>query len=420
MTFSNVPTAEMTAFESVNWFFDRAAHQVGLDDDLYEMLRIPWREIRAQVPVRMDDGNVRVFIGSRVQHNGARGPYKGGIRYHPEANDDEVRALASLMTWKNALTDVPFGGAKGAVQCDPETMSEGELNRLTRRFTQNIQHVLGENRDIPAPDLGTNARVMAWMMDAYGQLNGYTPSIVTGKPIEMGGSYGRDAAPGRGAVQVLAAWAKDAGVDLEGATIAVQGFGQVGAWIARLVGGLGCTVVAVSDVRGGVYNPRGLDMDRLVEHVRENRYVAGFPDAEAITNREIVELPCTIFAPAAIGPVIDHTNADRVQARVILEGANHPTTPVADFALSERGVTVLPDILANAGGVVVSYFEWTQNIQQFRWQEDRVNAELARVMDRAAQGVLQRSNRERVTLREAAFAIGLERVAHAIELRGFV
>ena len=414
------PRAGMTDFEAVNWFFARGADRVGLRDEIRHMLSTPWRELRVQVPVRMDDGSVRVFVGYRVQHNGARGPYKGGIRYHPEANDDEVRALASLMTWKNALVDVPFGGAKGSVQCDPSTMSQAELNRLTRRFTQNIEHILGENRDIPAPDLGTNAQVMAWMMDAYGQAHGHTPSIVTGKPVEMGGSYGREAAPGRGAVQVLAAWAQDAGVNLEGATVAIQGFGQVGGWIARLVGSLGCTVVAVSDVRGGVYNPLGLDVEALLAHVRENRFVEGFPNADAITNEEIVELPCTIFAPAAVGTVIHEGNAGRIKASIVLEGANHPTTPGADLALGERGVTMLPDILVNAGGVVVSYFEWTQNIQQFRWEETRVNEELGRMMARATQSVLERSSREGISLREAAFAIGVERVARAIELRGFV
>lgn len=410
----------MTDYEAVSWFFARGADRIGLRDEVRQMLGTPWRELRVQVPVRMDDGSVRVFVGYRVQHNGARGPYKGGIRFHPEANDDEVRALASLMTWKNALVDVPFGGAKGSVQCDPDSLSQDELNRLTRRFTQNIEHVLGENRDIAAPDMGTNAQTMAWMMDAYGQVHGHTPSIVTGKPVEMGGSYGREAAPGRGAVLVLAAWAENAGVSLEGATVAIQGFGHVGGWIARLVTGLGCKVVAVSDVRGGVYNPQGLDIEALLTHVRENRFLAGFPNAEAVTNEEILELPCTILAPAAVGSVIHEGNADRIKASVVLEGANHPTTPGADLALSEHGVTMLPDILVNAGGVVVSYFEWTQNIQQFRWEETRVNDELGRMMGRATRSVLERSVREGISLREAAFAIGVERVARAIELRGFV
>ena len=420
MTTTSVPKADMTPFEAVTWLYDRAAAQAGLDENLHELLCMPWRELRVQVPVRMDDGRIQVFTGYRIQHNGARGPYKGGVRYHPEADAEEVRALASLMTWKTSLVDVPFGGAKGSVQCDPRELSTEELNRLTRRYTQNISHLLGVNRDIPAPDMGTNAQVMAWMMDAYGQLHGHSPAIVTGKPVEMGGSYGREAATGRGAGIALGTWAKLAEVNLEGATVAIQGFGQVGSWAARCIGDLGCKVVAISGIRGGLHNPRGLDVEGLRGHVQETGTVVGFPGGESITNKELLELPCDILVPAAVGEVIHDGNADRIRARTVLEGANHPTTPAADAILAGRGVTVLPDILVNAGGVVVSYFEWAQNIQQFRWTERRVNQELARIMTRSTREVFELAQRRRVTMREAAFIIAVRRVARAAELRGFV
>jgi glutamate dehydrogenase (NAD(P)+) len=410
----------MAPFEAATWFFDQAAERLRLSDDIRGLMHMPWRELTVQVPVRMDDGRIRVFVGYRIQHNGARGPYKGGTRFHPQADADEVRALASLMTWKNALADLPFGGAKGGVQFDPGALSPAELNRLTRRYTVNISHLLGVNRDIPGPDLGTDSQVMAWMMDAYGQLHGHSPGIVTGKPVEMGGSYGREAAPGRGAVIVLGTWAKLAGLDLEGTAVAIQGFGQVGGWVARLIEGLGCRVVAASDVRGGVYNPRGLDVEKLLRHAEEAGSVAAFPGAEAIASDELLELPCDILVPAAVGGVLHQGNADRVQARFVLEGANAPSTPAADFILQERGVTLLPDILVNAGGVVVSYFEWAQNIQEFRWTERRVNQELTRIMTRATREVYNVARRRRASLREAAFMIGVQRVARAVELRGFL
>jgi glutamate dehydrogenase (NAD(P)+) len=410
----------MSPFESVTWCFDRAAEEMCLSDDLRMMMRQPWRELSVQVPVRMDDGEVKVFTGYRIQHNGARGPYKGGVRFHPEANQDEVRALAALMTWKTALADIPYGGAKGGVQCDISRLSVGELNRLTRRYTQSIEHLIGPTRDIPAPDLGTDSQVMTWMMDAYSAIHGYSPNVVTGKPVELGGSYGREAAPGRGAVYVLQAWAKASGVDLRGKTVAVQGFGQVGSWIARLITTLGCQVVAVSDVRGGVYNPRGIDLDKLLQHVASTKTVLGFPGAEQVSNTDLLTLPCDVLAPAAVGEVLTAGNADKVKASIILEGANHPTTPGADEVFASRNVTVLPDILVNAGGVVVSYFEWAQNTQEFRWPEERVNQELRQVMDKATANVVQDQQKRGGTLRHAAFRIAVERVARAIRLRGFV
>jgi glutamate dehydrogenase (NAD(P)+) len=413
-------TAELSIFDEVNLFFDNAADRLGLDDGLREMLKRPWRELLVQVPVRMDDGQIKVFSGSRVQHNAARGPYKGGVRYHPLADLEEVRALASLMTWKTALVNLPYGGAKGGVQVDPGLLSQSELNRLTRRYTLNIEHLLGPNRDIPAPDMGTNSQTMAWMMDAYGQLHGHTPAAVTGKPVEMGGSYGRDSATGRGVALLLQEAAKDMGLNAQGARIAVQGFGNVGSWAARLIRESGCRVIAVSDVEGGLYNAKGLDIPRLQEYREATGGFFGFPGGEQITNSELLELECDVLIPAAIDNVITEENANRIKAPLIMEAANHPITPEADSILTEGGVTILPDILVNAGGVVVSYFEWTQNLQEFRWEESRVNDELKKIMLQAYHEVWTRSSTEQITHRQASFEIGVQRVARAVELRGFV
>lgn len=410
----------MNAFDEVNLFFDRAADRLRLDDGMRDLLMKPWRELTVSVPVRMDDGTLRVLDGYRIQHNAARGPYKGGTRFHPQADIDEVRALASLMTWKTAVVDIPFGGAKGGVQCDPGSMSESELNRLTRRYTANIAHLLGVNRDIPAPDMGTNSQTMAWMMDAYGAIEGYTPGIVTGKPIELGGSVGRDAAPGRGAMYVMAEAAKDVGLAVDGARVVVQGFGQVGSWAARAAYGMGCKVIAVSGIEGGIYDPGGLDIPRVEEYYREGSGLTDFPCADAVSNAELLEIDCDALVPAAVEGVIHDGNADRIKATVVVEAANHPVTPEGDAILNERGVYVLPDILVNAGGVVGSYFEWTQNLYQHKWDEDEVNAELHKIMTNAYRAVWDVVQREGVTFREAAFLLGVGRVHHATELRGFV
>ncbi len=411
---------DMNPFDAVKLFFDRAADHIGLADEMREVLRTSYRELTVQVPIRMDDGQLKVFTGYRVQHNAARGPYKGGIRYHPDADLDEVRALAALMTWKTAVVDIPYGGAKGGVQCDPTTMSEGEKQRLTRRFTQMISYILGVNRDIPAPDVNTDAQTMAWMMDAYSGRYGYTPAIVTGKPVELGGSYGRDAATGRGVVYALAEAAGDLGIELDGAAVAIQGFGNVGSWTARLIGGRGCRVVAVSDVRGGIYKEDGLDVQAVYDHVRESGSVVDAPATERITNDELLELDVDVLIPAALDRVINDRNAQNVKARVVVEAANHPVTPAADAILQDRGVVVIPDILANAGGVTVSYFEWVQNIQQFRWEEDHVNDELRKTMSRAWKNVHDRAAVDGIPLRLAAFAIAVEKVERAARLRGYV
>ena len=414
-----VPTAP-SAFDEVNVFFDRAADRLGLEDGMREMLRTPWRELRVSVPVRMDDGRIEIFTGYRVQHNGARGPYKGGTRYHPLADQEEIRALASLMTWKTALVNTPFGGAKGGVQCQPRDMSEGELNRLTRRYTINIEHMLGVNRDIPAPDVGTNSQTMAWMMDAYSQIHGYTPAIVTGKPVEFGGSVGRDAATGRGAVYAMVAASKDLGLDPTGARAVVHGFGNAGSWVARLLDELGCKVIAVSDTRGGIHDGSGLDLQGAIEHKKEAGTVVGTPGTDTITNEELLELECDFLVPAAIDGVVHSENAPRVKAKVVVEAANHPLTPEADSVLNDRGIPVLPDILVNAGGVIVSYFEWTQNLYQHQWEESRVNEELNKIMTRAYRSVREMVDRDGVTYREAAFAIAVGRVEHVATLRGFI
>jgi glutamate dehydrogenase (NAD(P)+) len=373
-------SVETNSNQAVKLFFDRAAAHIDLDAEMREVLRSSYRELTVQVPVRMDDGRLEVFNGYRVQHNAARGPYKGGIRYHPDADIDEVRALAALMTWKTALMDVPFGGAKGGVQCDPTAMTESERQRLTRRFTNTISYVLGVNRDIPAPDMNTDALTMAWMFDAYSARYGYTPAIVTGKPVELGGAPGRDAATGRGALYCLEEAARDYELELDGATVAVQGFGNVGSWFARLAPEAGCRVIAVSDVHGGVAGANGLDLDALLAHTQATGTVVGAPGTTPLTNEELLELEVDVLVPAALDRVIHADNAGRVRARYVVEAANHPVTPAADDLLYEHGVIVIPDILVNGGGVTVSYFEWVMNIQQFRWDEEQVNRELRKRM----------------------------------------
>jgi glutamate dehydrogenase (NAD(P)+) len=410
----------MTPIESVNAFFDRGAQLIHLKDEMYDVLKTSYREVQVQVPVRMDDGSLQVFTGYRIQHNGARGPYKGGIRYHPQADLDEVRALASLMTWKTALVDIPFGGAKGGITVDISDMSHREIQSMTRRFTNAIGHVLGVNRDIPAPDMNTNAQVMAWVMDAYSATHGYSPACVTGKPVELGGAPGREAATGRGVVYVLEGAAKHWDVNLQHCRVAIQGFGNVGSWVARGLAELGVKVVAVSDVKGGVYRSDGLDIDRLVTLSESRRSVTEAPDVEKISNEELLECECDVLIPAALGDVITDQNAEKIRAGIIVEAANHPTTTEADAILGDSDKRVIPDLLANAGGVTGSYFEWTQNIQQFKWKVDRFNEELRDVMMRALDMTLNFAESRKVSMRDAAFAIGIERVARASKMRGYV
>jgi glutamate dehydrogenase (NAD(P)+) len=410
----------LTAFEAVNVYFGQAAQLINLDDEMHAVLTSTYREIAGQIPVRLDNGELLVVRGYRVQHNGARGPYKGGVRYHPAADLEEVRALASLMTWKTALLDIPFGGAKGGIEVDPTGMSQGELQRMTRRFVAAISHVIGVYRDIPAPDMNTNAQTMAWMMDAYGARAGHSPAIVTGKPVALGGAPGREAATGRGVIYVLEAYAREQGIDMSGLRLVIQGFGNVGSWAAVEAETLGAKVVGASDRYGGVYNADGLDVARLVDVVRAGGSIVDVGGYEAVTNEELLELECDVLIPAALDEVVHADNADRLRAKVIVEAANYPITPLADKILHERGIVVIPDILANAGGVTGSYFEWSQNIQQFTWKESRFNDELRDKMQTAYAHTSAIAAEKACTLRQGAFAIGIQRVAEAARLRGYI
>jgi glutamate dehydrogenase (NAD(P)+) len=424
-------TAGMTPFEAVNHFFARAAAVARTSDAAIEVLSGTYRETRVQIAIQCSAGHRRVFYGYRVQHNGARGPYKGGIRYHPDADLEETRALASLMTWKTALVDVPFGGAKGGVQVDPAELDTADLESITRRYVDQIGHVIGPTRDIPAPDMNTNAQTMSWILDQYGRKYGHTTGIVTGKPVALGGSHGRDAATGRGAVIVLDQAAKELGAgDPSELTVAIQGFGNVGSWAARVAAERGYRVVAVSDVEGAIHRADGFDIDDLVAHEREAGTVVGMAGTERLSNEELLELDVDVLLPAALGGVIDDENADRIAARLIVEGANHPVTPLADEILKERGVVVVPDILANAGGVTVSYFEWVQNNQEMSWGLEDVNRQLERrlthAFERCRSFQQERADEakawgsDHLSMREAAFALAVERVTEAATLRGYV
>ena len=408
----------MTATEATSWFFHRAADVLDLSERERNQLLTPHREIRVECSIVRDDGSLATFVGFRVQHDNSRGPMKGGIRYHPEVNADEVNALAALMTWKTAVVNLPYGGAKGGIACDPRQLSQAELQRLTRVFTAKLHDVFGVYADIPAPDMGTNAQTMAWLMDEYFKFHGYQPGVVTGKPVELGGSLGREAATGRGLQYGAECLFADHGKSVSDFSYAVQGFGNVGMWAARLFHAAGGKVVAVADVTGGIRNQVGLDVPALVAHAVTNGGVAGFVGGESFPADEVLYQPCDVIVPAALGDVLTARNAGRIKARFVLEGANHPTDPDADAAFAANGVTVLPDIFANAGGVTVSYFEWVQNVQQFRWDEDRVNAELRKVMRQAYANLTGTAKKFDCDLRTAAYTLAVDRVARATRLRG--
>jgi len=397
--------------------YDAAAEYMGLEKEIQLLLRTPYRELVVQIPVRMDDGRLEIFHGYRVQHNGVRGPYKGGIRFHPEVNQNEVRSLAALMTWKTALVGIPFGGAKGGVTCDPAKMSRNELQRMTRGFTQKLDMCLGVYRDIPAPDVNTNAQTMAWIMDEYGKKHGYTPAIVTGKPVNLGGSLGREEATGRGTMIITREACKVHGIDIKKATVAIQGFGNVGSWTAKLIHELGARITAVSDMHGGLFCETGLDIPKLFEHVKATGSVVGFNNARAISNEELLALNVDVLIPAALGGAIDCDNVDGIKAKLIIEAANTPITPQADEVLRTRNIPVIPDILTNAGGVTVSYFEWTQNLQQHRWELEHVNAELEKYMTRAWKRVSDRQQSDKIPYRLAAYVIALDELTAATRLR---
>lgn len=408
--------------EIVDHHFDRATERLRLSAEMRTLLSTPFREIKVQVPVRMDDGSLRIFTAYRVQHNSARGPAKGGIRFHPWVDEEEIRALAEVMTWKAALVNVPFGGAKGGVACDPAEMSPAELERLTRKFISRVHRLLGPYRDVPAPDMGTNPNVMSWILDEYSSRHGYTPACVTGKPAELGGLPGRMQATGRGVAYVLSQYVESFGHPLKGLglKVVIQGFGNVGSHTARALAEEGCEVIAVSDIYGGIVSRdrKGLPIPALAAYALERGSVAGFPDTIPVDNEEILTLDCDVLIPAAVECVLHQGNAPRVQARVVVEAANLPTMPEADEIFARRGITVIPDILANAGGVVVSYLEWAQNLQQEDWDERKVEAELRRYLSRAFQEASARAEAERIPLRQAAYEIAIERVAQAERLRG--
>ncbi|MFH1721403.1 MAG: Glu/Leu/Phe/Val dehydrogenase [Candidatus Altiarchaeota archaeon] len=399
--------------------FDHAAKILNLDDRIIASLRLPRRELTVHFPVRMDDGKTKVFTGYRVQHNDSRGPTKGGIRYHPNVTLDEVRALATWMTWKCAIVDIPFGGAKGGVICDPAKMSMGELERMTRKYTTAIGPIIGPHNDIPAPDVNTNPQVMAWMMDTYSIHHGHTtPSIVTGKPLSLGGSLGRVQATGRGVIYALIEAAKEIGMGLKDSTAIVQGFGNVGSHAALILEEMGCKVIALQDAGGSIYDPNGIDTKKALEAVKKDGTIAKIQGVDTIKDKEFFETECDFLIPAALENQITKDNAKKIEAKIVAEGANGPTTPEADDLLFKKGIRVIPDILANAGGVVVSYFEWVQNLYRFRWHEEAINRRMRRILVKSYAEVANIMAENKVHMRTAAYLLSISRVAEAHRLRG--
>lgn len=399
--------------------FDRAAQLLEIDRGLYEIIRHPMREVTVYLPVQRDNGAIEVFTGFRVQHSIARGPAKGGIRYAPDVDLDEVRALAAWMTMKCAVVNIPFGGAKGGVKCDPHTLSQRELERITRRYTSEIMELLGPEKDVPAPDMNTNEQVMAWIMDTYSMHARQTvTAVVTGKPMSLGGSKGRREATGRGVMFIVQQATKLMNMELKGARVVVQGFGNVGSVTAQLLHNLGCTIVGVSDIQNGLYNEKGLDIPAVIAHSQKTRFIDGFKGGQAIDNRALLDLPCDILIPAATEDQITSENAGRIQAKLIVEGANGPTSLEAEEVLYSRGISVIPDILANAGGVTVSYFEWVQDRMGYFWREDVVNERLEDIMVASFKEVAEYASRYKVTFRTAAYMLGIQRVIDTIKIRG--
>lgn len=419
-----IPIVKNTSVESNPWHqamaqLDRAGTKMNVDPLVLERLRHCKRILTVSIPVKMDDGTLKVFEGYRIQHNIDRGPAKGGIRYHHQVSLDEVKALAFWMTMKCAVVNLPYGGAKGGIICDPRTMSLGEIERMTRRYTSEISIIIGPDKDIPAPDVNTNEQVMSWIMDTFSMTIGYScPGVVTGKPIEAGGSLGRREATGRGVFYVTRELLQAQGQNLKQMTVAVQGFGNVGSNVAKIFHEHGSKVVAVSDVSGGLYNPKGLDIPDILDYSREHSTIANYPKADHAPIESFLELPCDILIPAAMENQITSANASRIRAKYVIEGANGPTSGEADQILNKRGIVVIPDILANAGGVTVSYFEWVQDIQAYFWNEDDVNKRLQEILTKAFREIYETSQKEKVDLRMAAFMVGLNRLAKTVKLRG--
>ena len=418
-TTAPLETLESNPWESQEARFNLAAQKLNLDEGLWRVLRYPTREITLHIPVQMDDGRVEVFTAYRVQHSVARGPGKGGIRYAPDVTLDEVRALASWMTWKCAVVNIPFGGAKGGIICDPRLLSQGELERLTRRYTAELMEFIGPERDVPAPDVNTNEQVMAWIMDTYSMHARHTvTAVVTGKPLDLGGSRGRREATGRGCMIVCDQAIKKLGLERGRTRVIVQGFGNVGGNAAQLLARAGYQVVGIDEFDGGIHNPKGLDIPALVEYRAANGTLQGFPGGEAIPRAELLTMPCDILLPAATENQITTRNADRIQAKIVCEGANGPTTAAADEILQDKKIFVIPDILANAGGVTVSYFEWVQDRQGYFWKEAEVNDQLQHIMEASFQDVVAYAERHQVNNRIAAYMLAIDRVAFSIKLRG--
>lgn len=410
---------QISSFENAMTQFDQAAKRLRLDPSWLEMIKQPRRSVIVKLPIQMDDGSFKVFTGYRVQHSIIRGPAKGGIRYHPDVTLDEVSALAAWMTWKCAVVGIPFGGGKGGITCDPTKLSKGELERLTRRYTAELIDVLGPESDVPAPDVNTNEQTMAWIMDTYSMHARHTvTSVVTGKPLDLGGSLGRVEATGRGVLFTIREAAKHLGINMEGATVAVQGFGNVGTVAADLLYDDGCKIIAVSDVRGGIYNRNGIDIKKLLPYAKKNRSVVKFPGTKPISNQELLELECDILVPAALENQITEENAPRVKAKILAEGANGPVIPQADKILDKNGVFVIPDILCNAGGATVSYFEWVQDRMGYFWSEEEVNHKLEEIMKKAFADVLEISCAKKVNMRIAAFMLAIKRVLDVFMKRG--
>ena len=410
---------EENPFEAMHARFDLAASKLGLDPGLYQILRQPDRELTVAIPTYMDDGTLQVFTGYRVQHSTTRGPAKGGIRFDKNVNLDEVRALAAWMTWKCAVVNVPFGGGKGGVVCDPSKMSMGELERVTRRYIAAIMDIIGPDRDVPAPDMGTNSQVMAWIMDTYSMHKRQTcTAVVTGKPVELGGSLGRIDATGRGMQLCTREALKRMGIEPKTCSVAIQGAGNVGQVTAQYLDGMGCKIIAISDINGAVINQKGLDVETIRAHIAKHRSLAGYENGDWITNAELLELPVEIVVPAATENVITSKNADKVQARLIVEGANGPVTPAADKILEEKGIKVIPDILANAGGVTVSYFEWVQDRIAYFWDQEEVDRKMENIMVGAFNDVVKMADAFEVSNRIAAYMLAIDRVAAIARLRG--
>ncbi len=405
-------------FEATNYYFDQAAKRLDLSENIRTLMIVPDRELRVEVAIELDSGEIGNFIGYRVQHDNARGPFKGGLRYHPHVDQDEARSLASLMTWKTAVVDLPYGGGKGGINCDPSKLSRGELERITRKFVEKIHDFIGPYKDIPAPDMGTDAQVMAWIMNEYTKFHGFHPAVVTGKPVELHGSAGREAATGFGVAIVTREALGKLNQSIQGTSFAIQGFGNVGSHTARILHDLGGKIVAVSDAYGALINKNGLDISALEQHMAEHRKVVGFGGAEASTNEQLLTGEVDVLIPAALGGVLDAKIAEEVRAKMIVEAANSPTWPEADEVFHRRGIPVIPDILANAGGVVVSYFEWVQNLQHFRWGLDQIQREQEKRMVEAFHAVYDLSQRKDVPMRTAAFMLAINRVGRARVLGG--